>query len=117
MWFGHGRCVQAPAQFGENQQGCHGHGEENPQDCHGGGRGNQQDCCCSGSGACFGIGPSMKVSIAALDSEKGSSNFLILNCFLLAWSFTFLHLFFASLVSVFFEVCAFVNGDMVGLLG
>ena len=32
-----------------------------------------------------GTGVSVKVDIDALDSEKGSSNFLILNCFLLAW--------------------------------
>ena len=64
-----------------------------------------------------GIGASMNVGIAALENEKGSSNFLILNCFLLAWWFTFLHLFFASLVLLFLGVCASTNGDLVGLLG
>ena len=63
-----------------------------------------------------GIGASMKVGIAALDSEKGSSNFLILNCFLLVWWLTFLLLFLESPV-FFLGVCAFTSGAMVGLVG
>ena len=63
-----------------------------------------------------GVGASMKVGIAALDSEKDSSNFLILNCFQLAWWFTLLLLFIESLVFFFLGVCAFTNSDLVGLL-
>ena len=63
------------------------------------------------------VGASMKVVIVALDSKEGSSNFLILNCFLLAWWFTFLLLFLESLVFFFLGVSAFTSGDMMGLLG